>query len=138
MSEIGQRFATLSLQTKLAELQSINRAVNDEDLYVEDLKQFHTEEYWANADETGRGDCEDLAEAKYTRLRNLGWPQEILNFGFCMVGGLGHAVLIVTLEPGDYILDNRYTQVMKWTRYPYKWIQRTVNGNFNEWVKVTA
>lgn len=124
----------------LAQLNVINEAVNIGDKYITDREQYKVEEYWANADQTKRGDCEDLAEAKYQRLRDLGWPQEALNLAICKYHGVYHAVLIATYEDEDYVLDNNADEVLRWQDLPnyYELVSRTDGGSFQHWYEITA
>jgi predicted transglutaminase-like cysteine proteinase len=121
------------------QLVEVNRAVNNGTKYTTDIEQYGQEEFWANADQTKRGDCEDYAEAKYARLRALGWPKENLNFAICTVDGIGHAVLRVTFDSRDYICDNNLADPVPWNSSVlarYKWLCTTRDGSFLNWYAV--
>lgn len=122
---------------RFRELCQTNLGVNNGVRYTTDKAQYHTDEFWANAEATGRGDCEDYVETKYCRLRGLGWGQDTLNFAICKVGGVEHCVLIATLGDCDYVLDNNRSDPVEWdSDSNYKWIARTKNGSFQHWYLV--
>lgn len=52
----------------------IHRAVNSATDYASDAEQFGVPERWEPA--SGRGDCEDYALAKRSRLLAAGWPND--------------------------------------------------------------
>ncbi len=54
------------------------------------------------------GDCEDYALTKRYRLMAHGWPSGALRIATGMTPeGIGHAVLIVSTNRGDFVLDSR-------------------------------
>ncbi len=53
------------------------------------------------------GDCEDVAMAKLTYLRDLGWPEEALRLAIGTRNGEDHAALLVRTTSCDLILDNK-------------------------------
>jgi predicted transglutaminase-like cysteine proteinase len=68
----------------------------------------------------GVGDCEDHAIGFYYQLKDRGFAVENMNLGICVVWDRGeqrninHAVSIVRLEDGDYVLDQRLLQPVRW------------------------
>lgn len=122
---------------RFRQLCQTNLGVNNGVKYVSDRQQYGQEEFWANADITHRGDCEDYAEAKYSRLRGLGWPQDALNFAICKVDGVGHCVLVATLGDHDYVLDNNISAPVLWSSlHDREWLAVTKNGSFLHWYAV--
>ena len=99
-------------------LNRVNRRWNERITYQSDMEHYGRLDYWC-IPQDGLGDCEDYVLAKKRALEN----QNISSYlATCWVEtGEYHAVLIVRFNPGDYVLDNRYDQVMPWDRLPYKW-----------------
>lgn len=125
---------------QLGDLQRINTLVNTNTDYMTDAAHYDVPEYWeAVGAENRRGDCEDYALAKLKALRGLGWRKEDLNIAYCKdQTGANHAVLIARLGDVDYCLDNQRLNVTAWTLVPYDWQSMTRNGNFLDWVEITA
>ncbi len=82
------------------------------------------------------GDCEDYALAKRARLIAAGWPEGALRLALCRTEiGEAHLVLTIDTEAGTFVLDNRRSTVLLWTKLPYQWIAREVPGKFM-WEKI--
>src|SRR5690606_24630750 len=83
-------------------------------------RNWGVEDYWATPLQFFRknGDCEDYAIAKFMSLRALGWDNEALRI--VVVNDMNlrvqHAVLVVFLEDGAYVLDNQSPSVMRQDR----------------------
>ncbi len=61
------------------------------------------------------GDCEDYVLSKRARLIALGLPASSLRIATAYTRqGIGHAVLVVRTNEGDYVLDNRRRAIKKW------------------------
>jgi len=104
-----------------AKLQLVNERVNGAIRYTEDWEQWHQSDVWSapidvlhkGSFETGMGDCEDYAIAKYVALREAGVPEH--NLRVLLVRDqavhLDHAVL-AALDGGHWvILDNRWSRL---------------------------
>ena len=110
-----------------ATMERINAEVNAATRYRRDIDLYGTPELWTCAD--GEGDCEDYALAKRRRLLASGFgldalrlavvftettagheARELKRAGYAATGD--HAVLIVRVPEGDYLLDNRHPQPM--------------------------
>ncbi|TCD11317.1 transglutaminase-like cysteine peptidase [Oricola cellulosilytica] len=110
----GLSKATLRLAENGAfyeKLTAVNRYVNDAIRYESDHSIRGVEDYWASPAETmtlGRGDCEDFAILKYAMLRELGVPGRSLSLVILRdtARNLYHAVLAVSTNKGNFILDN--------------------------------
>ena len=109
-------------------LRSLNLEINAMPYRV-DLEMYGKLDYW-NSQPADAGDCDDYACQKRFRLRGL-YPDNLDAFRLatCWVegprGGKGrggyHAVLIVHTDKGEYVLDNRQTEVTPWRDLPYRW-----------------
>jgi predicted transglutaminase-like cysteine proteinase len=50
--------------------------------------------------------------------------------------GEGHLVLVVSTGQGEFVLDNRQTDVVEWSRLPYRWLSRQSQVNPASWLSV--
>ena len=48
----------------------------------------------------------------------------------------GHAVLTVTTDKGDYVLDNQNQNILLWSETGYRFIKRQSQANPNVWVSL--
>ena len=95
-----------------AQLQAVNRWVNDRIAYTEDRG-----DHWAGAAEAlarGRGDCEDYAITKMQLLAALGFAEKDLYVSIVrdLVRQSDHAVLAVRLDGAFLVLDNGTSEVL--------------------------
>lgn len=111
---------------------SINRAVEP----VTDMELYRTIEHWTYPQ--GAGDCEDYVLEKQRELVRRGWPAESLLITVVRdENNEGHAVLTVTTDAGDFVLDNRYPMIRRWQDTPYTFRKRQSQHNPVEWVSLT-
>jgi predicted transglutaminase-like cysteine proteinase len=100
--------------------------VSDQDLYGEP-------ERWTYP--TDAGDCEDYVLLKKRYLERLGFAAEALLITVVLdEKGEGHAVLSVTTDNGDFVLDNRRNDVLRWNRTNYTFLKRQSHANPLQWV----
>lgn len=121
------RFATpVSLtEARWRELNDINLAVNRAIKPVTDQVLVHKVEYWQYPDKLGAGDCEDYALLKRRELVRRGWPAGSLLIATARnERNELHAVLMVTTDHGDFVLDNARNFVEAWNDLPYLWVAR--------------
>jgi predicted transglutaminase-like cysteine proteinase len=94
-----------------ARLGEINHAINLAIRPMEDLAQYGEVDVWSSplvTFNTGAGDCEDYAIAKYVALQMAGIPAEDLRIVVVLeLNGEGHAVASVRLDGHWLILDNQ-------------------------------
>jgi predicted transglutaminase-like cysteine proteinase len=99
-------------------LNFVNQRVNNAIRYTSDLTQWATPDEWSaplgggkGSFETGMGDCEDYAIAKYVALRAAGIPAKQLRVLLVRdnIARLDHAVLAANEDGHWYVLDNRWT-----------------------------
>jgi len=118
-----------------AEMMDINVSVNREIEPISDQDLYKVIEYWTYP--TNRGDCEDFVLLKKRRLIALGWPPSALLITVLRdENGDGHAILTVSTDLGDYILDNRKDEVLPWQDTPYSYIKRQSQSNSRVWVSL--
>jgi len=92
-------------------------------------------ERWSYPDD-GYGDCEDYVLLKRRMLIQSGWPQGGLLVTVVRDTDEGHAVLTVTTDNGDYILDNKRDEILLWSETGYRFIKRQSQYNPNVWVSL--
>jgi len=120
---------------RLLELDNINRRVNETIEPMTDRDHYGVAEYWTLP--VNRGDCEDYALLKQHMLEKRGWPQS----GLLMTvvrdeNGDGHAVLTVRTAQGDYILDNKTSEILTWSQTPYQYVMRQSYLNPQNWMRL--
>lgn len=119
-----------------AELDRVNRAVNEAIQPETDLDHYGETERWAYP-EDGRGDCEDYVLEKRRRLVRLGWPSSVLLITVVRdQEGDGHAVLTVVTDRGDLILDNQEAEIHTWKETGYRFVKRQSQGAPAAWVSL--
>jgi predicted transglutaminase-like cysteine proteinase len=70
-------------------------------------------------------------------LIQSGWPQEALLVTVVRdKRDEGHAVLTVTTDKGDYILDNQNEDILLWSKTGYRFVKRQSQSDPNMWVSL--
>jgi len=124
---------TVLTPERWVELNKINDYVNRTVGQIDDMDNYGVIEYWSLPNSRG-GDCEDLVLLKRKLLIERGWPaQDLLITMVREWNGAGHAVLTVSTDRGDYILDNKNYAILLWNEAPYIWIKRQSPGNAVVW-----
>jgi predicted transglutaminase-like cysteine proteinase len=106
------------VQTGLARIGVINRAINLAIGPMTDLEQWGEIDRWSPPLETfatGRGDCEDYAIAKYVALRAAGVAGEDVKIVIVRntAAEETHAVVAVRVDEAWMILDNRWLALVR-------------------------
>jgi predicted transglutaminase-like cysteine proteinase len=106
-----------------ARIETVNRMVNDAIRYTSDAAQWGVPDRWSaplaadgqGSFDTGRGDCEDYAIAKYVALRAAGTPAQELRLLLVRdnVVHLAHAVVAARIDARWLILDNRTSMLLE-------------------------
>ncbi|WP_245444465.1 transglutaminase-like cysteine peptidase [Microvirga sp. KLBC 81] len=109
----GEPPAQLALTAKrMAELQQVNSYVNSTVTEVSDMEQYGREDVWTLPN-SGKGDCEDFALLKRKLLIQRGWPASaLLIYVGATSQGEAHAVLTVSTDRGEYVLDNLTSSIL--------------------------
>ncbi|MDD3370724.1 MAG: transglutaminase-like cysteine peptidase [Alphaproteobacteria bacterium] len=94
----------------------VNRYLNKYP-YVDDIVNWGIVNYWETPYEFQRksGNCKDYAIAKFMSLRAIGVPGDLMRIVVLRdlnLGGIIHAVLVVSVGEKNYILDNQIKQVI--------------------------
>jgi predicted transglutaminase-like cysteine proteinase len=124
----------------LARLSDLNQRVNHAIRYESDIKQFGVSDYWTLplvAGGRAAGDCKDYVLEKRRALTDAGVPLEDLSIAIVRTGlGETHAVLLVSTDQGELVLDSLSPRIMRWSDVRYTWIERQAPGRQLEWVKI--
>ena len=133
----GPRFADRIQLTpaKFGQIEEVNTAVNTEIAPETDLDLYGKPEYWTYP--TTKGDCEDYVLLKRRILIERGFPESTLLITVVRdENNEGHAVLTVRTDKGDFVLDNKRREVMRWTDTPYTFIKRQSERNPLVWISL--
>ncbi len=126
---LGPLHATSELMALLNRTnQQINQAIKPQS----DLKTDGVPDHWDLPLDPGGarvGDCEDYVLQKREDLIDQGLPASELSIAVVRTRwGENHAVLIVTTDAGDYVLDSFSPWVTPWKDLRYTWIERQRPG----------
>lgn len=121
-------------------LNRINRQINRSVRFRTDAAQFGLDDVWtlptAGKDGTLYGDCEDYALQKRKILIAEGFAPEALSLAVVRTGrGEVHAVLLVTTEGGEMMMDSLTSFVVPWAKSAYSLIARQVAGEPGDWAQ---
>jgi len=120
---------------RLAELDSVNRAVNQIIQPATDMEIYGVSEHWTIP--ISRGDCEDYALLKRQVLIERGWPASSLLMTVVRdEKGEGHAVLTARTAQGDFILDNKLDEIRIWYKTPYEYVMRQSYLSARVWMSL--
>jgi predicted transglutaminase-like cysteine proteinase len=118
------------------DLVRVNKRVNETIKPLSDLEHWGVVEHWSYPDD-GYGDCEDYVLLKRRMLIQSGWPQEVLLVTVVRdKKDEGHAVLTVTTDKGDYVLDNQNEDILLWSKTGYRFLKRQSQSDPNMWVSL--
>ena len=116
------------------DLVRVNKRVNEAIKPMSDLEHWGVLERWSYPDD-GYGDCEDYVLLKRRMLIQSGWPREALLVTVVRdKKGQGHAVLTVTTDTGDFVLDNQNDVILLWSKTGYHFVKRQSQSDPNVWV----
>ncbi len=114
----------------------VNNFVNGKIAPVSDEDLYGKPEYWTFP--TDAGDCEDYLLLKKRYLEGLGFaPESLLITVVLDEKAQGHAVLMVTTDKGDFVLDNRRNDVLRWSDTGYTYLKRQSAEDPRQWVSLT-
>ena len=120
-SDFGRR--VLMTAERRAELDEVNTLVNSTIKPASDIQTYGVLEYWALP--VTAGDCEDYSLLKRHILISRGWPPSALLMTVVLDEvGDGHAILTARTEQGDFILDNKVSDIRAWYKTGYRFVMR--------------
>jgi predicted transglutaminase-like cysteine proteinase len=124
------------LQAELADVDgAINRAITPRT----DIEAFGVDNYWALPLTDGprpEGNCKHYALEKRRRLVQDGVPANALSLAIVTTpADEVHAVLVISTDQGDLVLDNRTNEIRPWRQTEYHWLVRQQPGAPLHWVE---
>jgi predicted transglutaminase-like cysteine proteinase len=85
----------------------------------------------------GTGNCVQFALEKRRALIRRGLPPGALQLATAVIpANIGHLVLVIDTDEGDWVLDNLRSDVVRWEQLPYRWIARQQGASMEDWVAV--
>lgn len=131
----GGQLAELT-ERNWSQIVEVNSFVNAKIAPATDQELYDTVERWEYP--SSAGDCEDYVLLKKRYLEGLGFPAESLLITVVLdENGDGHAVLMVSTDGGDFILDNRRNTVLRWSETGYTYLKRQSQTNPRIWVSMS-
>ena len=116
-------------------LYQVNTYVNGKIAPVSDQDLYGEPEFWAIP--TDAGDCEDYLLLKKRYLEGLNFPAAALLITVVLdEKNEGHAVLTVTTDEGDFVLDNRRNEIRRWSDVDYFYLKRQSPRDPRSWVSL--
>jgi predicted transglutaminase-like cysteine proteinase len=121
-----------SEREQLKLLNQVNQTVNRIVHSASDMDLYGQAEYWSLPrviDGKMYGDCDDYALEKRRELIEAGVPESALSMAVAVTArGESHAVLMISLKSGDWVLDNLTPWATPWQQLNYHWVERQVPG----------
>lgn len=116
-------------------ISQVNAEVNRSIIPITDQELWGVQEFWSFPGT--HGDCEDYVLEKRRRLIAAGIPAGALLVTVVrQTNGEGHAVLTVTTDRGDLILDNVHDKLLPWTATDYEFLKRQSKHHAGHWVDI--
>jgi predicted transglutaminase-like cysteine proteinase len=129
----GKKFKLAMSPERWNLIYQVNTYVNGKIAPVSDQDLYGEPERWVYP--TDAGDCEDYLLLKKRYLEGLGFPPEALLITVVLDEKTeGHAVLTVTTDGGDFILDNRRNDVLRWSDVNYTFLKRQSHSDPAQWM----
>ena len=118
-------------------LNKINREVNLSIEPISNLKHWGTiTDHWDYPTD-GKGDCKIYALQKRRLLLERGFPRQALLMTIVKDhNDQGHAILTVTTNKGDFILDNLTDEIRPWETTGYHFLKRQSQEDPNIWLSI--
>ena len=141
LSPEGAFGGRLRLSPELAaEIGEVNVAINRAIKPRTDMEAFGVDNYWTLPLSDGpraEGNCKHYALEKRRRLIDDGVPSNALSLAIVVTPQSEvHAVLVVSTDQGDVVMDNLTDEVLDWRRTGYRWLVRQTPGAPLHWVEV--
>jgi predicted transglutaminase-like cysteine proteinase len=133
----AQNFALTAKTWKL--LQKINAEVNAAIEPISNLEHWGTiADHW-DYPVDGKGDCKIYALEKRRQLIERGVPRQALLMTIVKDRhNMGHTILTVRTEKGDFILDNLTDDILSWDETGYHFLKRQSQEDPNVWLAILS
>jgi predicted transglutaminase-like cysteine proteinase len=118
-------------------LNEINQQVNAAIKPVSNVDHWGTiADHW-DYPYDGKGDCKIYALQKRKLLTEKGFPRQALLMTIVRDhNNQGHAILTITTNRGDFILDNLTDEIRPWEATGYRFVKRQSQEDPNVWVVI--
>jgi predicted transglutaminase-like cysteine proteinase len=120
---------------------AINTFVNQAITYRPDLEVWGVEDYWTlplSKAGVPYGDCEDYALEKRAMLLAAGVPPGKVRLALVWSRLTGHhAVLVLSVDGVEYVLDNAIGEIRRVADTPYQWLSIQSGDSLLSWVSVS-
>lgn len=118
-----------------AAMLEVNVGVNRQVRPLTDMEIHGREEVWSYPRSVG--DCEDYVLLKRKMLMERGFSaSDLLITVVLQPDGLGHAVLTVRTDHGDFVLDNMRDRILLWSETEYTFLKRQSTAHAGMWKKI--
>jgi len=133
----AENFKLTSKAWKL--LGQINAQVNATIEPVSNLEHWGTlADHW-DYPLDGKGDCKIYALEKRRQLIERGVPRQALLMTIVKDHhNMGHTILTVRTDKGDFILDNLTDDILSWDETGYKFLKRQSQEDPNVWLAILS
>jgi predicted transglutaminase-like cysteine proteinase len=122
-----------------AEIGEVNVTINRAIKPRTDMEAFGADNYWGLPLSDGpraEGNCKDYVLEKRRRLIDDGVASSALSIAILVTPqNEVHAVLVVSTDQGDVVMDNLTDAVRPWRRTGYRWLARQTPGDPLHWVE---
>jgi len=115
--EAGGASSIAATNDVMAKIRRVNVAVNNS---ITPKADGRIDVWTVNA---SAGDCEEYVLAKRAALIKEGLPSSSLRIAYVKANGVGHAILVVKTDNGDFVLDNLSSAVRPLARSGYRIIE---------------
>ena len=115
----------------------VNRYVNTKIRPATDMELYGVPDYWTYP--VDAGDCEDYVLLKKRYLQGLGFSPDVLLITVVLDENReGHAILTIPTPKGDFVLDNRRTEILRWDETGYTFLKRQSQVQSNLWLSLQS
>jgi predicted transglutaminase-like cysteine proteinase len=120
-------------------LQKINSEVNASIEPISNLEHWGTiADHW-DYPVDGKGDCKIYALEKRRQLIERGVPRQALLMTIVKDHhNLGHTILTVRTDKGDFIMDNLTDDILSWDETGYHFLKRQSQEDPNVWLAIVS
>jgi len=123
-----------------AEIARVDVAINQAITPATDLQAFGVDNYWTLPLTDGpkaEGNCKHYALEKRRQLVADGVPADALSLAIVTTpSNEVHAVLLISTDQGDLVLDNLTDAIRPWRQTDYRWMVRQTPAAPLHWVEV--
>jgi predicted transglutaminase-like cysteine proteinase len=117
------------------QIQQVNHYVNTKIRPATDMENYGVADFWTYPIDAG--DCEDYALLKKRYLQGMGFNADQLLMTVVLdENSQGHAVLTIPTDKGDFILDNRRAEILRWDQTGYVFLKRQSQQQATQWISL--